>query len=285
MGLPSAYRTALSSRLASTCSSRTGSASTGGMVSGTRTSTRWPRDDSLAEERTRRTTEPAISASEVSSTRGSSAFASMRDMSSRLWTRRVSRSASSSMVTRNSCRSRSFQVTSGSSRLDADALIEASGVRRSCETELSRAVRSRSISSRARVLARSSSCRPCSTARAAWLAKVASRRRSASPKMGEPGPPATTTRAPTGSAPARNGTVSACPGWSLPPTPVPEVGARIRSSPEGVSPSRAAIRTPSRPSGRTMAQPARLNRDLTVRTTLVRVSSRLPCATRLVDSS
>ena len=101
--------------------------------------------------------------------------------------------------------------TSWSSRLEAEALIEASGVRRSWETELSRAVRSRSVSCRARARLRCSSCWPCSTASAAWLAKVARTRRSASPNPEESGPPATTTSAPT-TSPLRMGTVRARPG-------------------------------------------------------------------------
>ena len=74
---------------------------------------------------------------------GSTAPAWMRLMSSRLPTRVVSRSVSSSMVSRNSARwAGSTSSTSGWRRLLADALIPASGVRRSCDTAWSRALRS-----------------------------------------------------------------------------------------------------------------------------------------------
>jgi hypothetical protein len=216
----------------------------------------------------------------------------MRDMSSRLSTSRVSRSASASMVTRNSRRCAWSHSTSGSSRLEADALIAASGVRRSWETELSRAVRSRSVSTSASPRRRSSSRWPCSTASAAWLAKVASTRRSSSPKPSEPGSPATTTIAPTRVSPARIGMVSARPGSRSPsagprtPTERPAVAPARRSSRwSGRRPSLAARRVPPSRSARTMAQPARPNRVRTVRATLFKVSSRLPWATRLVDSS
>ena len=199
--------------------------------------------------------------------------ASMRDMSSRLWTSRVSRSTSVLMVTRNSSCSASLQRTSRSSRLEAEALMEASGVRRSWETELSRAVRSRSVSCRARARLRCSSCWPRSTASAAWLAKVA---RTAPLGLAEPGGVGAAGdhhqrpdhgRAAAhghGQGPAR---LQARPrqarSWIERMSRTPT--KRSSRSP-GTSPSTAARWRPS-PEGSTMAHPARSNRERTVRTT------------------
>ena len=64
-------------------------------------------------------------------------------MSSRLPTSWLSRSVSSSMAARKSAVSRVRpRHVARARRLDTDALIEASGVRRSCDTALSSAVRS-----------------------------------------------------------------------------------------------------------------------------------------------
>ena len=64
-----------------------------------------------------------------------------RLMSSRLAINRSSRSVSPSITSRNSRVSSSLQATSGASRLDTLVLIEVSGVRRSCDTAWSSAVR------------------------------------------------------------------------------------------------------------------------------------------------
>ena len=71
-----------------------------------------------------------------------------RLMSSRLPTSRLSRSASVSIVSANSRRCSASHATSDWRRLVADALIEASGVRRSWLTAWSSAVRSSSASAR-----------------------------------------------------------------------------------------------------------------------------------------
>ena len=82
----------------------------------------------------------------------------IRLMSSRLPTRLFRRSASSSIVARNSPVSCAFHGTSGCRRLLTEALIEASGVRRSCETAARMAVRSSFTST--------SSAAPAASARA-----------------------------------------------------------------------------------------------------------------------
>jgi hypothetical protein len=63
-------------------------------------------------------------------------------MSSRFPTSALSRSVSSSIVSRNSRRSAGAQSMSSWSRLVADALIAEIGVRKSCETEERMAERS-----------------------------------------------------------------------------------------------------------------------------------------------
>jgi hypothetical protein len=68
-------------------------------------------------------------------------------MSRRLVTSRVSRSVSSSVVRNNIARSSSDRRNRGSARSEIDALIDASGVRRSCDTDPISAARSRSTSS------------------------------------------------------------------------------------------------------------------------------------------
>ncbi len=89
---------------------------------------------------------PAVSRSTTSSSSmprscqlfsGRSLPPSMRDRSSRLPTRRLSRSASSSIAWAKPCRSSSVQATSCWRRLPAEAMIVASGVRRSCDTAFS----------------------------------------------------------------------------------------------------------------------------------------------------
>ena len=83
-------------------------------------------------------------------------------MSSRLPTRRLSRSASTSMASANSRRCSASHATSDWSRLVADALIDASGVRRSWLTAWRSAVRSWSASvSRAATAASACSRRDC----------------------------------------------------------------------------------------------------------------------------
>ena len=106
--------------------------------------------------------------------------ASMRVMSSRLVTSRARRSACSSISSSSSARSSAPSRASAWRRLDTAVLMEASGVRRSCEAAPISALRQRSISSSSRV--RKACSRSCarSTASAAWLANVPSRLRSRS---------------------------------------------------------------------------------------------------------
>ena len=112
--------------------------------------------------------------------RSSSAPASRRVMSRRLETSRARRSDCSSMSSSSSARSSGLRRASTWRILDTAVLMEASGVRRSCEAAPMRARRQRSISSSRR--ARRACSRSCarSTASAAWLANVPSRLRSRS---------------------------------------------------------------------------------------------------------
>ncbi len=105
----------------------------------------------------------------------------MRVMSRRFVTSRASRSDWSSMSSRSSARSSSPRWASTWRRLDTAVLIEASGVRRSCDAAPMRALRQRSISSSRRARNACSRSWARSTASAAWLAKVPSRLRSRSP--------------------------------------------------------------------------------------------------------
>ncbi len=84
-------------------------------------------------------------------------------------------------------------------------------MRRSCETEFSSARRSRSVASSARALDHASSLRACSTASAAWVAKLLSIRRSAIPSPESAGPPAMTASTPTGWLAACIGMVTSSP--------------------------------------------------------------------------
>ena len=93
-------------------------------------------------------------------------------MSRRLPTSTLSRSDSSSMVARNSWRAAGLQSTSSCSRLVTEALIDASGVRRSWETARRMAVRSWSPSALASASAASASSRPRSSAEPSWVANA-----------------------------------------------------------------------------------------------------------------
>ncbi len=84
----------------------------------------------------------------------SSAPASIRVMSSRLVTSLARRSDCSSMSSRSSARSSGPKWTPTWRRLDTAVLMEASGVRRSCEAAPISALRQRSISSSRRVAQR-----------------------------------------------------------------------------------------------------------------------------------
>ena len=98
-------------------------------------------------------------------------------MSSRLPMKRFSRSASSTIVPSSASLRR---PRPGSRRCDrrlvADPRIEASGVRRSCEIEVSRAERSRSVSACSRARCRSRARLTRSIASAAWSVSASSSR-------------------------------------------------------------------------------------------------------------
>ena len=105
-----------------------------------------------------------------------SADACSRLMSSRLPTRLVRRSVSLSIVASNSATTSGGQSMSGWRRLEIDALIDASGVRRSCDTACSSAAR-RSLAAASSVALPASTWRRCDSAAAAtWAAKALSTR-------------------------------------------------------------------------------------------------------------
>ena len=169
-------RSAFSNTFARTWLMRTGSRCKSGRSGGASTATRpgatMPPNDARASS--------TISSKTTVVGRTSREPASMRVMSRRLVTSRASRSDCSSMSSRSSARSSGPRRASTWRRLDTAVLMEASGVRRSCEAAPMRALRQRSISSSRR--ARSACSRSCarSTASAAWLANVPSRLRSRS---------------------------------------------------------------------------------------------------------
>ena len=166
--------------------------------------------------------------------------ASIRVMSSRLVTRRVSRSVSISISAWSSSVSASESGVGGCSRVDDATFMVASGVRRSCDTAPTRACRRRSTSSS--TSDRSARSRSCtrSSARAAWLAKVRSRALSAS----DAGMPRMASK-PTGRPEAVSTTVrisSGRPGPVPRLTGTPDSGSSPRSSSgDSASPAEAAI--------------------------------------------
>ncbi len=99
-------------------------------------------------------------------------------MSSRLPTMRLSRSVSSSMVARNSLASCSRPGDVVLHERGTEALIEASGVRRSCETARRIAVRRRSPSAAVAAACAAARSSRCSRAAASWATKACSTRRS-----------------------------------------------------------------------------------------------------------
>ena len=99
-------------------------------------------------------------------------------MSSRLATRASSRSTSSSIVSRKSDFASSVQSTSRWSRLVTEALIDASGLRRSCETARSRATRRASASATMTAAADSSRKRRRSSADTSCAPRACTSRRS-----------------------------------------------------------------------------------------------------------
>ncbi len=101
---------------------------------------------------------------------------SSRVMSSRLPMKRFSRSASSWMVRSMAARPASSSAPCRLVRLVAAPRMEASGVRRSCEMEVSRAERSRSVSACRRAWSTSRTRFTRSTASAAWSDRAFSRR-------------------------------------------------------------------------------------------------------------
>ena len=163
------WRRAFSTTLPSTRSSRPGSAMTTRAAGSRLQSTR---SGSVTAATAAGTTSPR------STGRGeaTSAPACSRDMSSRLPMRASSRSAESSMAASSSASSSGEKVTSDERRLPIAALMPASGVRRSCETADSSAVRAEL--SRASAAASPAAC--CSARRwrmaPACAAKAASSR-------------------------------------------------------------------------------------------------------------
>src|SRR5580700_11844943 len=129
---------------------------------------------------------------------------SRRVMSRRLATNRFRRSASSCRVPSNSSRSVALYFSGKLRRLDTVPRIEASGVRRSCEIEVSSAARSRSVSASTRASSSPLASEIRSIATAAWSHSASSSRRSSGVSNGPPvsrSIPIT----PTGPLPVRNG--------------------------------------------------------------------------------
>ena len=177
-GLSGAYRSALSTRLASTRSSRPLSAIT--TASATSTLTR-------SSPRRRKPVTPLLIPSSARCTvssrytrrsSGRTTPAASRDESSRLPTSAVSWSIDSSMVASSSAVSSAEKSTSSLRRLDTAALAPASGVRRSWLTADSSERRSSSACAMASALPASSVSSRCLTSPAACLATAPSTRRS-----------------------------------------------------------------------------------------------------------
>ena len=169
-------RSAFSSTFARTWLIRTGSRWSGGRSAGASTVTRPgatipPNWASASSTRSVKRTVVGRSSSEP---------ASSRVMSRRLVTSRARRSDCSSMSSSSSARSSGLSWASTWRMLDTAVLMEASGVRRSCEAAPISARRQRSISSSRRARRACSLSCARSTASAAWLANVPSRLRSCS---------------------------------------------------------------------------------------------------------
>ncbi len=99
-------------------------------------------------------------------------------MSSTLPTKRVSRSASSCTVPSSSSRVCASNVGQNFRKLVIEPMMEASGVFRSCEIEVSSAARKRSVSPVTRASSMPAASEMRSIATAAWSASASSRRRS-----------------------------------------------------------------------------------------------------------
>ncbi len=169
IGVPGAeYRKAFSIRFVSTWSICTTSTGIGGTSS--RIRTRKSRPPSVGMSR--RATDEMRSSSNTGSTVGVSAPARILDRSIRFATRRFNRSDSSRIVCRSSRRWSAEKGTPSSNRLEALALIEASGVRRSWVTEENRAARMRLASASTRASAASSPSRARSRASESWAANA-----------------------------------------------------------------------------------------------------------------
>ena len=143
-------------------------------------------------------------------------------MSRRLETNRFSRSASSCKVASSSSRSASPYFSGKLRRLDTVPMIEASGVRRSCEIEVSSAARSRSVSASTRASSSPLASEMRSIATAAWSHSASSSRRSSGVSNG-PGASRSIPITPTGPLPVRSGRNS-----RLPP------GKRVGAAPGGM---------------------------------------------------
>jgi hypothetical protein len=162
---------ALSSTLISTCSSNTLSRGTRGRSAG----------KCVVSERSRNGASRRVRAAPTTSSRGCHSLCtwmapdSRRVIANKLLTRRLSRSASAWAVCRSSWRVGASSRLSSSRRVLVAPVMAVSGVRRSCETELSREFRRRSVSTWSCACWASSARRARSSARAVWLAKVSSK--------------------------------------------------------------------------------------------------------------
>ena len=93
-------------------------------------------------------------------------------MSSRLLTSRPRRSASSAMLSSRSCRVSGASLSPWTRSVEAAPVIEASGVRRSCETALRSELRICSVSIRMRAASAACWLRVRSIAMAVWFATL-----------------------------------------------------------------------------------------------------------------
>ena len=133
---------------------------------------------------------------------------SSRVISSRFWTSRLRRSASSRTDSSSSCWTRASSRAPDSRIVVAAPVMAASGVRRSCETEVKSALRSRSVSARTRASWASLARRVRSSASAVWFTKVSScRSGSGAVRASRPGGRTLTT--PIGPRGPRRGTCTA----------------------------------------------------------------------------
>src|SRR6202790_3160321 len=166
------YLPALSSRFSSTCSIRRPSMRSSGDESGSSMRTPWPRTRCCR----RCMTEPTSSSSAYRSKRGWMAPVSSRTRSSSVVMRSLMRVASSLTELAIAPRSASLNTSRLPASVAAPAAMVASGVRRSCEIDASRALRIASVSARTSAAWAWAAKSARSNASPIWAANVSSKR-------------------------------------------------------------------------------------------------------------